>query len=411
LLIGLVIGGLATLFVATRVYNFLNGISLPRVDSSGKVITTSNVNGHGRVNIILLGLDLRPGDPEGTRSDTMILLGIDQDNKTASLLSIPRDLWVKIPRHGNNRINTAYFFGDQDQPGTGGPPLVKQAIQDNFGIKVDYFVQVDFNGFRSVIDALGGITLDIKKPLIDNEYPTEDYGIKRIFIPAGLQHLDGQTALEYARSRHSDSDLGRNQRQQEVLLALREQSINLGLLTNNQLQTSLVGAIKTDLTPGDILALGQLAVGIKKEAIRQFSIDANSTHEAVIDGNDVLVADPGAVNQILRDFQTTISVSSVTTRLQGLKINVLNGTFTNGLAARTQKYLENKGLTINSIDQAPDAGNYPQTVIYVYTGQQQAAEELANVLGINPTQIRTKTGGPAGIDLELICGQDLKLPI
>jgi LCP family protein required for cell wall assembly len=405
-LIVLVVGGLLALFVATRVFNFLNGITVERTDTSGNVITGSNVTGHGRVNIVLLGLDRRPNDNEGTRSDSMLLLSVDQDSKTANMLSIPRDLWIKIPGHGNNRVNTAYFFGDQDHPGKGGPPLVKQAIQENFGIRVDYFVEIDFNGFRTIIDAIGGITLDVKKPLVDSEYPTEDYGIKRIYIPAGLQHMDGQTALEYARSRHSDSDLGRNQRQQDVLLAVREQGINLGLLTNNKLQTALQGAIKTDLTPGDMFSLGQIAVGMKRDAIRQFSIDANVTHNARIDGNDVLVADPNGLNQILHDFQTSAQAST----REAAKINIMNGTFTSGLAARTQKYLEGKGLTISAIDQAADAGQYPQTVIKVYTGKQQAANELAGLLGVSADHIKAATGGPAGIDIEVICGEDLKLP-
>jgi polyisoprenyl-teichoic acid--peptidoglycan teichoic acid transferase len=406
-LILVVLLGLLVLFISTRVFNFLNGISVERPDASGNVISGSSVSGHGRVNIVLLGLDRRPNDNEGTRSDTMLLLSIDQDNKGANILSIPRDLWIKIPGHGNNRINAAYSFGDQERPGKGGPPLVKQTIKENFGIQVDYFVEVDFNGFRSTIDAIGGITLDVKKPLVDNEYPTEDYGIKRIYIPAGLQRMDGQTALEYARSRHSDSDLGRNQRQQEVLLAIREQGVNLGLLTNTQLQSALQSAIKTDLTPGDMVALGQLAIGMKRDSIRQFSIDANNTRSTFIDGNDVLVPDMTSINQLLHDFQT--SSGPVNTK-EATKINILNGTFTSGLAARTQKYLESKGFTIGNVDQASNAGKYPQTVINVYNGKQSVANDVANALGVSANQIKAKTGGPTGVDIEVICGDDLKIP-
>ena len=252
----------------------------------------------------------------------------------------------------------------------------------------------------------------MKKPLIDNEYPTEDYGIKRVYIPAGIQRMNGQVALEYARSRHSDSDLGRNQRQQEVLLAVREQGINLGLLTNSQLQAALVGALKTDLQPGDILALGQTAVGIKRDAIKQFSIDANIAHNATIDGNDVLQADPAALNQLLKDFQSTNSTNSEAgpAAKETARISVLNGTFQAGRAATTQKFLEAKGYPVASIDQAQDAGNYPQTVINVYNGKQQTANELASLLSVSPDRVRVKSGGPAGVDLEVICGDDLKLP-
>jgi LCP family protein required for cell wall assembly len=406
-----VVGGLIALYSFTRLYTFLNNVTVQREDTTGQVIQGTSVTGHGRVNIVLLGLDQRPNDNEGTRSDTMLILSVDQDSGTANILSVPRDLWVKIPGQGENRINTAYYFGDLERPGKGGPPLVKQAILDNFGIKVDYFAEINFDGFRSVIDAIGGINLDVKKPLLDNEYPTEDYGIKRIFIPAGLQHMSGQTALEYARSRHADSDLGRNQRQQEVLLAVREQGINLGLLTNNQLQTALQGAVKTDLTPGDMLALGRLAVGMKKEAIKQFSIDANITKNVVIDGQDVLQADPVALQKLIAEFQTAAVPPTPVSVKATAKIFVYNGTFQEGLAARTQKFLQGKGFTVDNVAQAPDAGNYHQSVINVYTGKQEVATELANSLGLKPDAIKLKSsGGSPGIDIELICGDDLQVP-
>lgn len=406
-----VVGGLIALYSFTRLYNFLGNITVQREDTTGQVIQGTSITGHGRVNIVLMGLDYRPNDDEGTRSDTMLILSVDQDTNTANMLSIPRDLWVKIPGKGNNRINAAYYFGDLDRPGKGGPPLVKETIQENFGIKVDYFATINFDGFRSVIDALGGINVDVKKPLLDSEYPTEDYGIKRIFIPAGLQHMNGQTALEYARSRHADSDLGRNQRQQEVLLAVREQGINLGLLTNSQLQSALQGAIQTDLTPGDMLALGRLAVGMKKESIKQFSIDANITTNVVIDGQDVLQADPAGLQKLLADFQAAPVPPTPVSARSTAHIFVYNGTFQEGLAARTQKYLQGKGFTVDNVAQAPDAGKYHQTVINVYTGKQDVATELATTLGLKPDAIKLKgSGGPAGVDIEVICGDDLQVP-
>jgi LCP family protein required for cell wall assembly len=406
-----VVGTLIALYSATRLFNFLGNITVEREDTKGQVITGTSVSGHGRLNIVLLGLDQRPNDNEGTRSDTLIIVSVDQDAGTANLLSVPRDLWVKIPGHGNNRVNTAYFFGDLDRPGKGGPPLVKETIQQNFGIKVDYFAEINFDGFRSIIDSIGGITVDVKKPLLDNEYPTEDYGIKRIYIPAGLQQMSGQTALEYARSRHADSDLGRNQRQQEVLLAVREQGINLGLLTNSQLQAALQGAIRTDMTPADMLALGRVAVGMKKETIKQFSLDANIAKNVVINGQDVLQADPAALTKLLQDFQTSAAPPAPVSSKAAAKVFVYNGTYTEGLAARTQKFLLGKGFTIDGVGQATDAGRYMQTVINVYNGKQEIATELANTLGIKPDAIKLKSeGGKPGIDIEVICGEDLNIP-
>jgi LCP family protein required for cell wall assembly len=289
------------LFFFSRVSGLLGGISVDRQDSNGQVINGSNVNGNGRVNILLLGLDSRDDPAEGIRSDTMILISVDQGRKAASMLSIPRDLYVDIPGYGKNRINAAYLFGENNRQG-GGPPLAKETIAKNFGIPVHYFAQVDFNGFRDIVDAIGGVTIDVKKPLIDAEFPTENYGYKRIFIPAGLQHMNGQTVLEYARSRHSDSDFGRNQRQQEVLLAIRERGVNLGLLTNDKLNSALQRAIKTDLKWDEILGLAQTAIGMDKNNIKSFTIDANMATPVKINGSDVLQPDWAAIREMLKQF-------------------------------------------------------------------------------------------------------------
>jgi LCP family protein required for cell wall assembly len=404
-LIGLVAVILIALFLVTRVTSFLGGISVPRVDQNGAIVGNTSLSS-GRVNILLLGLDLRPNDQvDGARSDTMIVVSIDQNNKAASMISIPRDLWLDIPGHGANRINTAYFFGEQDRSG-GGPPLAKVTVSKLLGIPIDYFAQVDFNGFRQIVDAIGGVVIDVKKPLVDNEYPTEDFGIKRIYIPAGIQQMDGKTALEYARSRHSDSDLGRNQRQQAVLLAVREQGINLGAITNTQLQSALQGAIKTDLQLGEILGLAQIATGMNKDNIRNYAIDANLTRQANIDGNDVLVPDQEGIRNLVRQFTSPPPAPGKETA----NISVLNGTHTAGQASRTQKFLESKGYTISNIEQASDAGNYPASVIRVYNGKQKTARELAALIGIASDKIQVKSGGPSGIDIEFICGDDLKIP-
>jgi polyisoprenyl-teichoic acid--peptidoglycan teichoic acid transferase len=426
--IGMVIAGifalavLVGLFVATRVFNLLGGITVERVDVNGNVISGSNIGNGSRVNVLLLGLDTRGVDNgDGIRSDTLIIVSIDQSKKTAAMLSIPRDLWVEIPGHGTNRINTSYLFGEQDKQ-NGGPPLAKLTVERNFGIPIHYFAQVDFAGFRQIIDAIGGITLDVKKPLIDAEFPTDDFGLKRIYIPAGIQRMNGRVALEYARSRHADSDFGRNQRQQEVLLAVREQGVNLGILTNTELQQALQGAIKTDLNTGEILSLAQLAIGMNRANIRTFSIDANYAERVNIAGNDVLRPDWTAIRQLLREFQDSLNnvaappaiaptkAPAATVVPENAVISVLNGTFTDRLAARTQEHLQGKGFKINNVGQALDAGNYPKTIIMVYTGKNQIARELAKTLGLAESSIKEAKNGPSGIDIQVICGQDLKLP-
>jgi LCP family protein required for cell wall assembly len=173
----------------------------------------------GRLNILILGQDRRPDEHGAARTDTMILATFDPQQPQVALLSIPRDLWVDIPGYGANRINTANYFGDLAQPGYG-PTLAVQTVQHNFGATVHRYVELDFSGFVAFIDALGGVEIDVPQTIIDDNYPTADYGVTTITIPAGRQYMDGPTALIYARTRHSDSDFGRSQRQQQLLQAV-----------------------------------------------------------------------------------------------------------------------------------------------------------------------------------------------
>lgn len=167
----------------------------------------------GPVNVLVLGIDERPTEEPPFRSDTIILTGFNPNRREVALMSIPRDLWVSIPGNGENRINTAHFFG--------GPLLAKQTVASEFGVPLHYYVKLNFNGFVSLIDAMGGITVDVPEPLHDENYPTPDYGVTTIDIPAGVQQMDGATALIYARSRYSTSDFDRGRRQQEIIAAVR----------------------------------------------------------------------------------------------------------------------------------------------------------------------------------------------
>ncbi len=172
-----------------------------------------------RSTILILGLDRRPDQGYVTRSDTMILMTVYPPGPRIVLLSIPRDLYVNVPGYGQDRINTAHFWGESESPG-GGPTLALQTVAQNLGVPVEYYVRVDFDGFRAIVDAVGGIDVMVEQPVVDDAYPTDDYGTMRIEIPAGPQHMDGETALRYARSRHGASDFDRTERQQQVITAL-----------------------------------------------------------------------------------------------------------------------------------------------------------------------------------------------
>ncbi len=347
------------------------------------------------VNILLLGLDYRPLE-EDTRADTQILVHIDPVAKTVTMISFPRDLYVDVPGYGMGRINSAYQKGDHDErkrPGSvpgGGPGLAMATIEENFGpaFSPDYFAQVDFKGFEDVVDTLGGVTLDVLKPLVDNDYPlaANSYGSTRIYIPAGLQHLDGHTALQYARSRHADSDLGRNTRQQQVLLALRQQGLNLNLIPRlPTIASQLSGAVRTDLSLSQLGSLAQLAREIKAENIATCRIDADMIYETFTPtGEDVLMPRWDIIRPRLARCMSDPRLTREAARL-----SVKNGTYTGGTGTKVSKLLAAQGLEIADLSSASDQGTHPVTTITDYTGGQKprTIEVIAKTLGIDQSEV------------------------
>lgn len=227
-------------------------------------------NEKDRVNILLLGVDRREAD-EIPRSDTIIVMTIDPLTKDVGMLSIPRDLLVTIPGYGQDKINAAYPLGSSSA--VTGPGLVRATIEYNFGIPIHYYAEVDFEGFVRIVDTLGGVVVDVPAPIKDDEYPSEDYNYTRIYFAPGLQKMDGHTALRYVRTRHDDSDFARGYRQQQVLRALREQGLRLNLIRKAPtLINELADAVRTDLSPTQVLALAKLGTEIPRENIHSFTL-------------------------------------------------------------------------------------------------------------------------------------------
>ncbi|GAP62627.1 hypothetical protein ARMA_1050 [Ardenticatena maritima] len=248
----------------------------------------------GPVHVLVLGIDQRPGENGPFRTDTMLLVRFNPATRRIALLSIPRDLWVDIPTVGENRINTAHFFG--------GPDLARQTVQQTLGVAVHYYVVVNFDGFTQIIDAMGGIDVDVPETLHDENYPTEDYGVTTIHIEAGPHHMDGRTALIYARSRYSTNDFDRAQRQQQILAAMKARLQQPGAWWRlPRVAQAVFNAVESDIPQREWVALGVIA--LRAKTIERLAIGPDQvTPYITANGAYVLLPNWDAINEVVHAF-------------------------------------------------------------------------------------------------------------
>ena len=272
-----------------------------------------------RINLLLLGYG-GPGHDGPYLADSVMLVSIRPSTHQAIMISLPRDLWVKIPALPNNRfllgkLNSAYAIGMDHasypnvrsdwQTATGGGDLAAATVSQITGQPIDYWVGIDFKAFRDVVNALGGVRVNVPTTLDDPYFPLgETTGMMHVHIDAGWQQFDGEHALEYARSRETTSDFDRSRRQQLIMLAVRQRIFSLNAVPR---MLSLLGAlqdnVRTNLRPADFRPLADLAGQIKDADIRRVSIDtSNLLRSSFLGGQYILKPlDPtyGALHQYL----------------------------------------------------------------------------------------------------------------
>lgn len=258
------------------------GVQVPQVTPEPPLEAAPSLSSP-TLNILLLGTDARPDDEDPTRTDAIVLVRLDRDTGRASMLSIPRDLWVSYPIGGEGRINAAYGVGERNYGPGGGAALVKSTVGKLLDLEVDHFVLINFQGFETLIDQLGGIRVDVPEALYDPAYPTDDYQTIEVRFRAGPQMLNGERALIYARTRHADSDFGRNQRQQLVLMAIfdrvRERGLLQQLTSIDDYTRSMRGYVRTDLDHGTMLEVANFARGLDATNVQRYAIDNKTIYE------------------------------------------------------------------------------------------------------------------------------------
>ncbi len=392
---------------------------LPLVGAKGDLksnIASAAINllpewkGTDRVNILLLGIDKREDEPiEGTRTDSMILLSVDPVAKTAAMISLPRDMWVSIPPAnaagnwagwpgGEQRINVAHAVG--------GPELAKKTITADFGIPVRYYARVDFRGFQKMVDTVGGVMIDVDRPIKDDEYPTEDYGYQRIYIAPGPQLMDGVTALQYARSRHSENDFGRAKRQQRVIVAVRDRAMQLNMLPKAPDLLGIVQqAVSTDIGPTEMLALARLSSEIDRGKIDSLVIDAQYVIPFTgLDGAALLRPDYAGIRRAIDNAFKTAGHPELRA-----KIEILNGTARSGLAQQAADYLSAQGFNVVRVAPA-DTTTYASSSVQSLTGNHDAAAAIAGALQLPASSVTDVSNADAGSDVRITLGQDFQVP-
>ncbi len=248
-----------------------------------------------RVNILLMGSDWRSGS-NSYRTDVILLLSLNTKTGTATLISFPRDLYVEIPGIGMERLNAAQEYG--------GFALTAATFMDNFGIKLDHYMLTNFSGFVSIVDTLGGISVNASMELYDVcALPQAVDGY--CYIPYGSNYMDGQTALWYVRSRHSSSDFDRTRRAQEVMIAIFQKAMGLNALSRGaELYNLFQNSVVTDLTVGTVLELLPMASNLisNPSLIRRFAIGTGQVSNYIVPstGAMVLLPDQTLVYQLLR---------------------------------------------------------------------------------------------------------------
>ncbi len=377
-----------------------------------------------RVNILLLGIDEREGQYGPWRTDTMIVLTLDPEGKTAGMLSIPRDLWVPIPGYGENRINTAHYTGDLKKHPGGGPALAIKTVQYNFGIPIHYYIRVNFSGFIKAIDTIGGIDIYVEKEIYDPQYPDNAYGYDPLYIPAGSHHMDGELALKYARTRHTGSDFDRLRRQQQVILAVRDKVLRLGMLPQllpklPELLKTVGDAVQTDLQLDEMVNLAQLASQIDNEHIKTAVIDSSMTVDTTTpNGAQVLIPLREEIRAVVDEIFTTPTEAVAAEEeagereklaAEGAKIIVHNGSTIGNLAIQTGAFLKEKGFQVVEFGNA-ERFDYPTTMIVDFTGKEYTIQCLARLLNVSENNIQKYTGSYSEVDIRLIIGADFQLP-
>lgn len=411
LLIGVALFGRA-FFSGANIFNKEGTTPLDQIKhlvlSGDKLLTGES---DGRINVLLLGMG-GEGHDGALLTDTVMVLSIKPETKQMAMISLPRDLWVKTDKFGYSKLNKVNHYGEMEVGKGEGPKYTRDAVEEITGLSIPYYVRIDFSGFEDIVNSLGGVTVDVENGFIDEEYPTNDYGYQTIKFARGPQNMDGETALQYARSRHGvindpdpqssvrdeASDFARSRRQQKLITAIKDKALTTGVLANPQKLNSLFEALGKHITTN-----AQMWEGVRLfEMARNFQFDevkisviSNEKYLKVYttpDGAYTLIpvdgfGEYGKIQELALNIfdqgedtngsnelavptgtaatntETSNEADSASSAETTASIAVQNGTSVNGIGAKAGNELRNSGYTIVAVGNAADQTRQ-HTVVY-----------------------------------------------
>ncbi len=382
-----------------------------------------NTEGDGRINILLLGIG-GPGHDGGNLTDTIMLASIDPETHQIALLSIPRDLWVRIPNDGYQKINAAYYYGTQQSTSkkkvdqqNAGLSLLDRTLQPVIGTNIHYHVIIDFKAFQQSVDAVGGIDVNVPEQLYDPTIAWENH-YNAVIAAKGIQHFNGKRALLYAKSRETSSDFARAERQRLILVALKDKVFSAGTFANpiriSSLLDSLGSNVYTDFDTATIKCIYTQMGKIPSNRIKSLDLVTppnNLLTTGNMNGLSIVEPRAGLFNyDAIKDF-THKSLRDGFIARENAAVAVYNGTTTLGLATSTANTLKSYGYRVTTVGDATSQTGSASTVIVDLTKgvdkyTRHYLEQRYGVLAVSKIPSAYGISPPQGTSFVIIVGSN-----
>jgi len=366
----------------------------------------------GIINILLIGTDYRPYISQNYRTDTLIIVSVNTASGLVTLVSIPRDLFVYVPQWGMTRINTAFDAGERLNYAGGGAALLKQTILYNLGVPIHYYALINFDGFRKVVDTLGGVEVAVNCALTEyklispelDERLTENYELYH--QPIGVTQMNGDVALWYARARPVGGDFFRSYRQRQVLRAILHAARSANLIPQiPSLYADFQGVVTTDLGLWDAMQFAPLAAKLEDAQLRSFAIGPNQTTPWLTPkGDDVLLPKADALQRLIAEAFTPPSANQLQRPLT--RIEVVNASGNAGWELLAAETLRNEGFVPVLSAETVVTQTMTSLVDYTTTAKGSPLKTLQSILHLADANVTPQPNADSAVQFRLVLGQD-----